>query len=500
VWLLASIAGEEVVRADPDEALELVSLCGNLPLAVRIAGNRLATQRHWSLTYLVGQLRDERMRLTSLSAGDWQVRPAFEVSFRRLSPPAQRVFRRLTLVPGAHFGDDLAAVATGVPAGQIGTLLGELADASLLNAAGGRLRFHDLIRLFASERLAADEPEDVRNQLRDNLYRYVLGRAVAAGRLVFPDVLEVPADGPFATVDQAQEWLRQEGVNWSCAQRAAEELGWHREALELAQAMHWYADSHEAGYRWDEVYGVALRAARALGDRVAEVDMLNQLGWALYLCRNDNELAHATNSEALRLAEEVGDHRGTVFAHGYLGVELMRLGRNDEGLAHSYRACELAAGCDFFDVQVGVRTTLGVALRTAGRFDEALAVHSAVLTELDEHRDETNPVIGQWVAMVQLENIGLCLSGLERWREAATSHRDARLVSEEYRMAYHEVEQAVHEGVAWREAGEYDLARQCLALARDLLDGPVHHVGREKVDAEFALLPEQDERQWWRQE
>jgi len=46
--LLATIAGAGRVRAEPDAAAELVLLCGNLPLAVRIAGNRLATRPHWS--------------------------------------------------------------------------------------------------------------------------------------------------------------------------------------------------------------------------------------------------------------------------------------------------------------------------------------------------------------------------------------------------------------------------------------------------------------------
>ncbi|MDX3663746.1 NB-ARC domain-containing protein [Streptomyces sp. ID05-26A] len=84
--LLASIVGTEVVRADPTAAREIVTLCGNLPLALRIVGNRLATRRTWSLTYLVRQLRNERVRLDSLSVGDLHLRSAFEVSLPRLTP------------------------------------------------------------------------------------------------------------------------------------------------------------------------------------------------------------------------------------------------------------------------------------------------------------------------------------------------------------------------------------------------------------------------------
>src|SRR5206468_2557214 len=40
--LLARIAGHERVEADPDAAAEVVRHCGYLPLAIRIAGARLA--------------------------------------------------------------------------------------------------------------------------------------------------------------------------------------------------------------------------------------------------------------------------------------------------------------------------------------------------------------------------------------------------------------------------------------------------------------------------
>src|SRR5436305_7210101 len=47
VDLVTLIADPDRVRAEPEAAAELVELCGNLPLAVRIAGNRLARQPSW---------------------------------------------------------------------------------------------------------------------------------------------------------------------------------------------------------------------------------------------------------------------------------------------------------------------------------------------------------------------------------------------------------------------------------------------------------------------
>jgi transcriptional regulator with XRE-family HTH domain len=212
--LLAVVAGADRVRAEPDVAAELVSLCGYLPLAVRIAGNRLATRPHWTLAYLVAQLRDERTRLSSLSAGDLQLRSAFEMSYRRLSPAARLMFRRLAASPGPDFGAELAEVATGMSQQDASGHLDELADASLVQTTStpGRFQFHDLIRIFAGERLEAEEKPDERDRLTRAVLEHLLGTATAAGLMFFP---EATGNDRFASPDEAAEWLgREEATGW----------------------------------------------------------------------------------------------------------------------------------------------------------------------------------------------------------------------------------------------------------------------------------------------
>ena len=135
VELVASIVTPERVRAEPEAARELVEQCGNLPLAVRIAGNRLARQPGRSIASLTDRLRDERTRLPTLTAGDLGVRPAFAVSYHRLSMPAQRLFRRLALVPEADFGIELAAIAAEIEYPDARLHVEELLEASLVQAA-----------------------------------------------------------------------------------------------------------------------------------------------------------------------------------------------------------------------------------------------------------------------------------------------------------------------------------------------------------------------------
>jgi predicted ATPase len=95
--LLGSIAGSGRVAAEPEAATEIVRLCGQLPLAVRTVGARLANRRHWSLAGMAARLTDERRRLDELTAGDVEVRASVSLSYRLLDEQARTAFRRLGL-------------------------------------------------------------------------------------------------------------------------------------------------------------------------------------------------------------------------------------------------------------------------------------------------------------------------------------------------------------------------------------------------------------------
>ncbi|MER5700442.1 helix-turn-helix domain-containing protein [Micromonospora sp. NPDC002296] len=155
--LLASIAGPDRLAADPTGTDELVELCGRLPLAIRVAGNRLASRPGWPVAQLVAQLRDQGRRLTALATGDLDVRATFDVSYHRLGPTVAGVFRRASLLPGPDFDAALLATVTGTTAEVAAACAEELVDAGLLLAHGDRYGFHDLARVYARERLRAEE-------------------------------------------------------------------------------------------------------------------------------------------------------------------------------------------------------------------------------------------------------------------------------------------------------------------------------------------------------
>jgi tetratricopeptide (TPR) repeat protein len=160
--LLSRVAGAERVSAEPHEAGMVVALCDRLPLAVRIAGARLARRTGWTLAHLVQRLADERRRLDELSAGDLAVRGSLELGYRGLSPLEARLFRLLGLLSAPDFAAWVAGPLLGVPDAEGERLVEQLVESGLLqplgiDAAGQeRYRFHDLTRLYARELRTAE--------------------------------------------------------------------------------------------------------------------------------------------------------------------------------------------------------------------------------------------------------------------------------------------------------------------------------------------------------
>ncbi|WP_254896666.1 BTAD domain-containing putative transcriptional regulator [Amycolatopsis sp. Hca4] len=159
--LLAELAGPERVAGEPAEAAAIVRCCGYLPLAIRIAGARLAGRQAWSLRTLHDRLADESSRLSELRVGDLGVRPSFELSLRQLPPAARTAFGR-SAVLGAQ---DFPSWVVDALLDRAGThdVLDVLVDANLVSLTGRdasgqpRYRLHDLLRCYASE-LLAEEP------------------------------------------------------------------------------------------------------------------------------------------------------------------------------------------------------------------------------------------------------------------------------------------------------------------------------------------------------
>ncbi|WP_285472835.1 XRE family transcriptional regulator [Actinoplanes sp. NBRC 101535] len=144
--MLGSILGARA-EAEPAAVRELVALCAGLPLALRLAADRLSMRPHWRVDRLVEYLRDEESRLHELQVGDLGVGPSIEAVHRRLDPADAEVFRVAAQLPGPEF--TVGDVRRGCSATNVRRSIETLVDVGLLEPAGRGYRFHALTRIFA---------------------------------------------------------------------------------------------------------------------------------------------------------------------------------------------------------------------------------------------------------------------------------------------------------------------------------------------------------------
>lgn len=172
--LFAQVAGPARVAGDTAAAETIVRACGRLPLALRIAGARLATRPAWPPAELARRLTEAR--LDELRWGRLSIRSPFSTSYAALSQEARRAFTAF-----GHLGvDGLAswsvAALLGVPERAADSALEELAAAGLVTAgerdAAGQIRhrMHSLLLLYAAE-VASSSREAPREAPREALRR-----------------------------------------------------------------------------------------------------------------------------------------------------------------------------------------------------------------------------------------------------------------------------------------------------------------------------------------
>ncbi|MFE2109463.1 BTAD domain-containing putative transcriptional regulator [Kitasatospora sp. NPDC059463] len=216
--LFSAIVGEQRVAAEPEAAMAVVTACGFLPLAVRIAAARLASRPRWSVSDLARRLADQRRRLDELQLGNLAVETTIGLGYGQLSPAEARAFRLLSVVDSPDL--PLAAVSAllGVDEDEAEDLAEALVEANMLETfAPGRYRYHDLLRLYAQRQneRSGDVAEQRSAVLR--LLDLLLATVRNAARAIEPDdqlpePLNVPGSGGIALITNAfaREWLRTE--------------------------------------------------------------------------------------------------------------------------------------------------------------------------------------------------------------------------------------------------------------------------------------------------
>ncbi|MEO3855068.1 BTAD domain-containing putative transcriptional regulator [Acrocarpospora sp. B8E8] len=276
--LLEELVGGRVAE-EPDAARDIASLCGRLPLALRIAGARLATRPGIRLADFAQRLGDTRRRLDELHTGSMELRASIELSYVALSDGARSAFRMLGLLDGSDFPEWVLAAL--LDREDVDHLVEEFVVASLIAPVGRdrtgepRYRMHDLLFVYAAE-LAAEEPEHVRRVALRRLLDTLMQVAVTAWHR-HPRILwgrapvGPPPTGALALPDERLNRLVSEPLAWDESVRQlvvplierACEYGWHGDADYLSGLICIGTDAD-----LERICHAVKTAARASGDEL----------------------------------------------------------------------------------------------------------------------------------------------------------------------------------------------------------------------------------------
>ncbi len=383
-----SLSLEEV---DDAEILRLVHLLDRLPLALCLAGPRLALLGPRRLAAALGE-RFRVLRSLRAEGRHGTLEATIAWSWDRLSEGEQRTLSRCSLFRGPFDLADLATLEGGEDSGSVDAVLDAtdrvagLVTCSLVHLEDGRLELLQSVRAFARARFPADEPA---------LRAYVgwaLGIALADLR------------GPLEDKGGRPRPARVEGeVREALA--VASRAGWVEEALALAASL----DELTAGRTplpvrlelVDEVLAapggptvarVGLRRARAdllrqLGDLVGAVEELSAVAepvqgtpvhprWLLTRGAvahqgGDLEEARRWYLECLALCEEHSDAEVLGATHINLGVLTESAEGVEPALGHYREAVRILRTTRRFENLATAMLNLAITLRVQGRTGEA---------------------------------------------------------------------------------------------------------------------------------
>lgn len=469
--LLGRVAGPDRLGDDPGAAATVVAACGRLPLAVRIAGAKLAARPEWTVGDLAARLADERRRLDELRAGDLEVRGSAALSYRTLSAGARRAFRLLGLLDTPDFAAWVAAALLDADLDRAQVLVDDLVDAQLLDETSSdatgtlRYRFHDLMRVYARELAQQDDDTDAA------LSRALSGwlSLAAEGERRLPDTptsVHPPGPRPWSAPAGLAERLLDAPLSWFQAEQQAlidaiEQACRARmvtPAWELAaHLIPWFA-LRSQWEPWRHTHEIALDACRGAGDRKGEATMLLGLG---ALSSHVSDEAPAYYQRALDLFREAGDGRGEARALSELSTALHGMMRFGDALRAADDALVLSRRHQLVGVETDALLSRAQALLDLGRVEEALVANTQSLLLLR----------GSGARRMEAQ----ALSQLARARRAAgdlvvaaglleESLHIARDLGDEFGEAYLLVEYAEVQALLERN----DEAELALAASRDL--------------------------------
>lgn len=398
--LLVRVIGADRVEREGAAAEALIRTVGGLPLALRIVAARLAARAHWTLASMVHRLANERHRLDELTHGEMTMRASLSLTHDGLVAADRRLLRLLSLAKGPTLPGWLAGALLDDDRPFPSDLLEPLVDVQMLDVVGVestggfRYRFHEIIRVFAREQLAAHDDAPTQTAALGRMLGGWLSLAEQAHRRIYGGdftVLHGSAprwEPPAACVDELLvdplEWLESEHANLVQAVEHAAEARMDELCWDLATTLTTLFEGRGYFDEWERTHRLALEAVRAAGNKRGTAALLSSLG-VLHLGRSQKEESRTALTAALGLFQELDDRHGLALCHRDLAL-LERMRGNEEDALTLYdralrdfdRVGDVVGRAIVLTQSAQIWMVRGQSSVAQDRLDEALGIYRSV--------------------------------------------------------------------------------------------------------------------------
>jgi DNA-binding SARP family transcriptional activator/tetratricopeptide (TPR) repeat protein len=444
--LFRLIVGASRADADHEATGRLLRSCAGLPLAIRVAGAKLAARPHWTVADVADRLAAEHRRLAELQVGDIAVRASFQLSYNTLDAEHARAFLMLGIAWSPVFSAGRAAALCDVSFDRAEQLLDGLTDIHILESpAIGVYRMHDLLWLFAREIADASVPRRDRDRAIERLIGwYALALREAAGALAqgrrMPPTTDPPSEPPaagvpdFGSFKAALGWCEAEYPSLVRAISEAARLRQHAHAVNMACWMWMYATRTVAPTDYVSSQRIGLECAVALKAEQAQAWLLTGLGWALDQA-GDFEQSADSYQQSLDLRLRLGDEPGVAATRNNIAMVYFHQNRYSDAVEHCLAAAAIAWDAGHKGLSAGTLMNAADCYRQMGAYGEALDAYQRALATLIEEGTLYDVADCRTGLGETLRLLGRTEESLAEHELAVAVHRDLGTTEHNFRSA-----------------------------------------------------------------
>lgn len=382
VELLARLAGDDRVAADTAGALEVVELCGHLPLAISICGGRLAARTNWSVRMMADRLGDERRRrLDELQVAeriDQSVRASLQLSYHDCTDVQRRLLRSLGLLAAPDVQGWVAGELLAASEIEGGDHLEALVDAQLAEYSGQdatgemRYRLHNLVHLYAKERSDAEDDERARRAAIERVMDGYRERAETIAAARWPQ--DWHRQGGYRRAQEAgpasMDWLSAERLALLASIDQAARLEMWELVWRLGRAVCSLCHSMRVFWpEWRDVAEFTCTAAEHLDDRRLGIALLERA--AVVGGQGQIEPARADAEHALNIFTELRERWWAARAMRTVAMNLRAAGNLDAAQRYLIDAIEAFRAVDDRWWRARTQRNLADVRHSQGRYQEA---------------------------------------------------------------------------------------------------------------------------------